>query len=159
RRPGNEPAQGKDAPQGPGIAEPEDDVSLPKHAPGPAAPPGHRRGHGQGRELSGQPGPARGRAPEIARPGGRSQPAGRFLRPPPRGRQRDHPAAEPRHRTSPGTTWGVRARASCTVPDVVSARGDLRTGNGFGRAEGVLRSLMLEFYPTAAITMGDDHFS
>ena len=134
RRPGDEPAQGEDAAHGPGIAEPEDDVSLPEHVPAPAVPPGHLRVHRQWQELSGRPGPARGRTPETARPGGRSHPVGPFLQAPLIVPERDHPAAEPEHGQPPGASRGARARASCTVPEVDTTRGDLRASNPHRRS-------------------------
>ncbi|MGD0042563.1 MAG: hypothetical protein ABSE84_19530, partial [Isosphaeraceae bacterium] len=77
---GDEPAERKHAPQGPGIAEPEDDISLSQDATAPAATLRHRLVRGQWWKLSRQPGAGRGWTPEIARPPRRFHPVGRFRR-------------------------------------------------------------------------------
>ena len=81
RRLGDEEAEREHAAQGTSVAHPEDDVSLAEDAPPLVPPAGHRRVHGQRRELPGAPGAGRGRAPEIAAPAGRFHPVGRFRGP------------------------------------------------------------------------------
>ena len=71
---------------------------------------------GSGGRLPGRPGAGRGRAPIIARPGGRFHPVGCFRRTLFVRRQRDHPAEDIEHGESPGASWGVWAKGSGTVP-------------------------------------------
>src|SRR5208337_3472801 len=109
-------AEGNHAVHDTRIAEPEDDVPLAEHLACPSMRAGHLRVRRERREMPGRPGAGRGRAPIIARPGGRFHPVGCFRRTLFVRRQRDHPAEDMEHGKSPGASRGVWAKASGTLP-------------------------------------------
>ena len=118
------------APQGPGIAEPEDDISLSQDAAAPAATPRHRLVRGQWWKLSRQPGAGRGWTPEITTP---TVSSSRSL--PPllaHNSSSDHPAAEPDQGKSPCVSSGCASPRTGPTPDPLTGVISIPGGNGHG---------------------------